>query len=128
LTPTRTPTLSPSQTPTITLTPTATLSPTPSRTPTQTPTITRTPTHTNTPTQSATPTNTVGNETSNGANLGACSNGVDDDMDRLIDCVDPDCSTVAPCGAPAPAMSGQAAAVLLVLMLGAGVWMVRRRA
>lgn len=107
-TPTDTPTSPPdTNTPTPTDTPTTrpdTATPTPTNTPTarpstETPTPTNTPTETTTPsvTPTITPTAEVGNA--------LCSDGIDNNLNGLIDCVDPSCHTAEVCLAPAPALS-----------------------
>jgi len=59
----------------------------------------------------------------------ACSNGIDDDNDGLTDCADPDCFTIAPCGAPAPTVSTTGLVVLLgcLAVVGPLLLRVRRR-
>ncbi|MBI3782024.1 MAG: hypothetical protein HY270_01345 [Deltaproteobacteria bacterium] len=113
-TPTETPTQTPTETPT--QTPTNTPTQTPTSTPTQTPTITPSGTPTRTPsvTPSTTPT-LAPNENTGGDQF--CHDMFDNDGDGLIDCADPDCARVAPCGAPAPTAS-PAGLILLVIVLG----------
>jgi len=107
--------LCPQATPTRTATPTATATATPTVTPTTTPTAT----------PSATPTATP---PSSEAFLGfsSCTDGIDNDMDGLIDCADPDCSHTPPCGAPVPLMSWSPLALLVVALFSAGAFGVRR--
>jgi hypothetical protein len=82
-------------------------SPRPTGTVTPTPTITRTPTP-------IPPFENIGG-------AGACADGIDNDLDNFLDCTDPDCATSAPCGVTAPAMSLPMTAVLLALLLFAGL-------
>jgi len=86
-------------------------------TPTPTPGIaTATPTP-GIPTATATITPTD-RENSSGAQ--ACSDGIDNDLNGLIDCADPACGGTFPCGVPAPAMSSRALVLLVVLFLSIG--------
>jgi hypothetical protein len=116
----------PSSTPTATATGTASSTPTntatgtASGTPTNTATVTATATITTTPpaTPTITPTAEVG---------ALCSDGIDNNLNGLIDCADPSCAGSEPCIAAAPAMSP----VLLLLALAAlsliGLLQLRRR-
>ena len=102
-------TATPTETPTVTATPTET--PTATATPTETPTATAA-------TPSTTPTKAL---RENSAGAQACSDGVDNDFDGLVDCADPDCFGVAPCGVPAPTLSQGMTVLLAVLMATMGV-------
>jgi len=125
-TPTQTPTATPTHTPTRTPTATPTVTPThtPTRTPTDTPTVT--PTHTSTQTPTDTPTVQPGLRENSGGNQ-FCSDGIDNDRDALIDCVDPDCASVEPCKVKAPAMSATFMAVVGALLAIAGTLILGRR-
>lgn len=50
-----------------------------------------------------------------------CMDGEDNDNDGLIDCLDPDCLSFEPCGAPAPALSPTGTGLALLVLLGAGM-------
>lgn len=145
------PTNTPTQTGTITQTPTVTNSATtsPTRTPTNTPTITntqtptRTQTHTPTATNSATqtatrtPTNTatqtpthtppILGPSEDVAGSVTCSDNIDNDGDNLIDCADPDCADVSPCGVVVPVASSPATGglALVLALLGLSLLAVR---
>ena len=58
-----------------------------------------------------------------------CSDGIDNDGDGLVDCGDPDCIGIAPCVAPAPALSstGLILGALALLGVGAAALTLRRR-
>lgn len=111
ITPTITPSTTPTRTPTITATSTPTHSPT--LTPTQTPTLTPTETPTRTPTLRP-----MLGEGRMGAQT--CSDGVDNDMDLLIDCADPQCQIVAPCSGGVPLVNplGLLALSCVLLLIG----------
>lgn len=116
-----------SSTPTQTSTPTSSSTPTITSTPTQTSTATRTSTatetSTSTPTSTATPTITPTAE----VGTALCSDGIDNNLNGLIDCADPSCAGSEPCVAGAPALSP----VLLLLSLAGlsliGLLQLRRR-
>lgn len=97
-TPLDTPTNSPTPTQTPTPTHTDTYTHTPSNTPTDSPTATPTNTHTATPTSSPTHTppdtaTATPSPTSTATPIPACSDGIDNDNDGLIDSADPGCSS-----------------------------------
>jgi len=121
-TPTTTPTNTPTATTTQTTIPTATATPTSTPTGTATATSTRTPLPTRTPT----PTTAAGAHENSGGPQG-CSDGVDNDGDRLIDCADPDCATVAPCAVAAPALSPVMLLLLAAALTIGGFGLVRPR-
>ena len=73
-----------------------------------------------TPTATVTPTPTKALR-ENSAGAQACSDGFDNDFDGLVDCADPDCFGVPPCGAPAPTLSQGMTVLLAVLMATMGV-------
>lgn len=104
-------------------TPTVGPSVTPTRTPTQTAAGTQPPTQT--PTRTFTPTAGGPMETDQGA--AACSDTIDNDMDNLIDCFDPDCNAVAPCLNRAPAVSSSAMVVLLLTLGVSGLLLAERQ-
>jgi hypothetical protein len=52
----------------------------------------------------------------------ACSDGLDNDNDGLIDCTDPDCTKVHPCSAPAPVLSHAGLLLLIVLFTIIGLF------
>jgi len=57
-----------------------------------------------------------------------CQDGMDNDNDGLIDCLDSDCLAADPCGAPAPALSPLGLGMSVLMLLGAGLLaMVRMR-
>ncbi|HYD48395.1 MAG TPA: hypothetical protein VEB21_08615 [Terriglobales bacterium] len=122
-TPTRTATPTPTSTATSTPTHTATATATSTDTPTSTPTATPTETPTDTPTPSPTITAAAGEDASGGI---SCTDEIDNDFDGLLDCDDPDCIDTPPCGAPVPAASSGAVAVLIVVLASAGLLALRR--
>jgi len=73
-----------------------------------------------TPTATVTPTPTKALR-ENSAGAQACSDGFDNDFDGLVDCADPDCFGVPPCGAPAPALSQRMMVFLAVMLAAIGV-------
>jgi len=56
-----------------------------------------------------------------------CSDGIDNDGDGLIDCRDPDCAFVPPCGGPAPTLSRDLNMLLAGILVMAGAWLLSRR-
>jgi hypothetical protein len=58
-----------------------------------------------------------------------CTDGLDNDLDGLIDCGDPDCVSVDPCVAPAPALGplGLVGGAVMLLLIGGAALRVRRR-
>jgi len=56
-----------------------------------------------------------------------CRNGVDDDLDRLVDCGDPDCAMSAACAAPVPAVTPSGWIAILAVITLCGFWGLRRR-
>lgn len=110
-TPTNTATATASSTPTNTATGTASSTPTNTPTGTATSTATSTATATATTTETATPTATITPTAEVGSAL--CSDGIDNNLNGLIDCADPSCAGSEPCVAAAPALSP----VLLLLAL-----------
>jgi len=122
-TPTDTPTQVPTETPTDTPTtaPTATPTDIPTPAPTETPTSVATDTPTTTPTDTPTATPTSSAFENQGGDQ-FCSDGIDNDRNGLIDCQDPACLTVAPCGAPVPVVSSTGLALVALLLLGLGAF------
>ena len=124
-TPTHTATPTRTSTPTSTATSTATATATDTATATATRTATATATDTATPTPTVSPTPTVTATTTattapfeNAGGSQACTDGIDNDRDGLIDCADPDCAGVVPCARIAPILSPALIVVLTgVLML-----------
>lgn len=119
------------QTSTPTATPTSTGTNTPTATPTgtgtNTPTAANTPTATASPTSTLTPTLTPTPSTEDEP-AGGCSDRIDNDGDKLIDCEDPDCFGNNACSTGAPALD-PSNLILLALLLGAfAVYSLRRRA
>jgi len=100
-------------TPTRTSTPTFTATRTPTNTGTETPTPTVTPTPTITSTPTETPT-LAPFEDAGGPRF--CNDSIDNDGDHLIDCADPDCKHIPPCGADAPVMSMPIVGVLVIIL------------
>ena len=105
-----------------TSTPTATPTSTPPRTPTRTPTATQTTAPTRTPTATVPP-----GSKENASGDQACSDGIDNDGDGLIDCADPDCANVPPCTTKAPAMSPWVMVAVAVALMIAGAVLARSR-
>ncbi|HSP98490.1 MAG TPA: hypothetical protein VL049_14785 [Candidatus Dormibacteraeota bacterium] len=127
-TPTNTDTPTPTDTPTNTSTPTQTNTPTNSSTPTPTNTPgpnTSTPTATSTDTATVTATPTITPQAEVGDAL--CSDGLDNNLNGLIDCVDPSCHSAAVCLAPAPAMSPVSMLLGLAALSLIGLLGLRRR-
>jgi len=127
-TPTDTPTLTPTNTPTATPTQTPTETPTntPTNTPTQTATFTPTNTATETPTQTptASPTDTPTLRPMLGEGMmgeQTCSDRVDNDMDMLVDCADPQCQLVRPCSGGVPVTNPLGVLVLSCILLLVGL-------
>jgi hypothetical protein len=60
---------------------------------------------------------------------GACSDGIDNDGDTIVDCADPDCADAAVCRAQAPAIgtTGLLVAAVLLLVIGNLALVSRRR-
>ena len=118
---------SPTATPTGTATPTrtATVTATGSPAATSTPTATGSLPPTFTPTQTPSPTVGGPRETDSGAL--ACSDLIDNDMDMLVDCADPDCVAVEPCLTRAPAVSSGSLIVLLLTLGVSGLFLTQRR-
>ena len=115
------------------LQPPAPPSPTPSQTPTQTPTSTPTSTPTRTPTRTptSTPTRTaeISSLPSESTEVLGCTDGIDNDLDGDIDCLDTDCATSSYCTHQVPVMSAPAtfALVLLLPAIAAAFLLAQRR-
>jgi hypothetical protein len=84
--------------------------PVPTNTPTSTPTRTSTPTLTTTPQFES-----------------ICNDDLDNDLDGLIDCLDPDCIGQPQCTTPAPAMRMTPLLILAILMAFGGLGILARR-
>lgn len=85
-----------------------------------TPTFTSTPTRTPSPPSSPTLTPTV-SLFENQAGDFACSDGLDNDGDRLVDCADPDCAGSTRCSAPVPVGQTPWTAVLVAMLAVIGL-------
>jgi hypothetical protein len=62
-----------------------------------------------------------------GGGLDSCTDNVDNDMDMLTDCADPDCFGQLPCAASAPVVSFTGLVGLGVVLGSVGVLVLRRR-
>lgn len=97
--------------------------PTPTTTPTETPTATGTPTQTPTETPTGTPTQTPTATQAPFENSGGnqfCLDGIDNDGNGLIDCRDPACRNVPPCGGAVPAAGNTGLLLVALALLGIG--------
>lgn len=56
-----------------------------------------------------------------------CSDGIDNDMNGLIDCFDPGCANALACAARAPVVSTSGLLSLAVVLTSVGVLVLRRR-
>jgi hypothetical protein len=108
---------------TSTPTPTGGSTMTPTSTPTATAASTSTPTATTTTSTVPTATVTPSDETGDAK----CSDGIDNDLDGLTDCVDPDCRGDRPCAQRAPTLSPIFLVLGLTSLLLAGLTALRRR-
>ncbi len=125
-TPTATATSTDTSTPTGTATPTSTSTDTPgpnTSTPTATSTSTSTPTATVTETATATPTITPTAE----VGTALCEDGIDNNLNGLIDCQDPSCAGSDPCVAPAPMLSPLFVGIGLAVLALISLLQLRRR-